>query len=96
MHEMVHGHCASCKHASANDTTIFLSTLGTCSGQTCIGTLELVQNRTYPEAKPLVVAQSFDNLPSPVLGGTPNVQFRDARSTRSIPPFDPLISNLRI
>jgi hypothetical protein len=96
MHEMAHGHCASCKHASANDTSTSLSTLGTCSGQTCNSVLELVQNRPDPEVKPLVVAISFDIYTHPILKGKRHVHFQDARSTKSIPPFDPLISSLRI
>jgi hypothetical protein len=96
MHEMAHGHCASCKHASANGTSTSLSTLGTCSGQNCNGALALVQIRPDSEIKPLVVAKSFDIPTPPVIRATRPVYLRIARSTRSIPPFDPLISILRI
>jgi hypothetical protein len=96
MHEMAHGHCAPRKHASINGMSTSLSTLGTCSGQACNSALELMQNRTDPEVKPLVVAISSDILISPILERTRQVHFRDARSTRSIPPFDPLISSLRV
>ena len=96
MHEMAHGHCASCKHVFANSRNTSLSTPRTCSGQTCTRTLELVKARTDPEAKPLVAAVSLDALAPRDLGDTHRARFRVARSTRSIPPFDPLISSLRI
>jgi hypothetical protein len=96
MHGMAHAHCASCKHASANSTNASLSTPKTCSGQTCNSILELVQVRTDPEVRPLVVAVSFDILAPSVLEDTHPARFRNGRSTRSIPPFDPLISGLRI
>ncbi len=96
MHEMSHGHCASCKHASANGTNASLATMETCSGQTCNNVLGLEQSRSNTEIRPSVKAVSFDILPPPVVEDTDPVRFRDARSTRSIPPFDPLISSLRI
>jgi hypothetical protein len=96
MQEMSHGHCASCKHASANSTNASLSTPGTCSGQTCKNVLGLAQSRPNSEIRPSVTAVSIDILPPPVLEDRHPVRLRDARSTRSIPPFDPLISSLRI
>lgn len=96
MHQMANGHCASCKHASANSKNASLSTLGTCSGQTCNSVLELVQSRPDHQIRPSVATVSFDILSPPVLEDTHPVRFRHARSTRFIPPFDPLLSNLRI
>jgi hypothetical protein len=95
MHEMAHGHCASCKHASAG-TNSCLSTVGTCFGQTCNRVLGLVQNRPEPGTRRLVESVSSDILAPRALEGTHPVRFRDARISRSIPPFDPLISSLRI
>jgi hypothetical protein len=96
MHEMSHGHCASCKHASANGTNASLATFGTCSGQSCNNVLGLAQSRPNSEMRPLVTAVSSNILPPSVLEDTHPVRFGDARSTRFIPPFDPLISGLRI
>ena len=96
MHEMAHGHCASCKHAFANSRGASLSTPKTCSGKTCPRVLELVKVRTDPEVKPLVAAVSLDILATPALKDAYRALFRDTRSTRSIPPFDPVISSLRI
>jgi len=95
MHAMAHGHCASCKHAFANGTNASFSTMGTCSDQTCSSVLDLAQSRP-DNIRPVVSARSFDILRAPVLEDTHSVRSRDARSTRSISPFDPLISSLRI
>jgi hypothetical protein len=96
MHEMADGHCASCKHPYANGTSASLSTPGTCSGQTCNSVLGLFQSRCDDEIKPLFKAVSCDIGTSPILNGTRQVRCRDARSTKSTPSFDPLISSLRI
>jgi hypothetical protein len=96
MHGMSHGHCASCKHASANGVSTSLSTLGICCGQTCNSVLGLVQNLADHEIKPLVGTASIDILAPPLLEGTHPVRLRDTRSIRYILLFDPLISSLRI
>jgi hypothetical protein len=97
MHEMAEGHCGSCKHRSASGTSASLSTPGTCSGQTCnSNVLGLFQIRCDDEIKPFFKAASCDVDASPILNGTHQARCRDARSTKSIPSFDPLISSLRI
>ncbi len=94
MHGMAH--CASCKHASANGAGGALSGLDACSGQICNSVLVLVQNPPDHGIKPSVPPASIDIPAPPVLEGTRALRFRDARSTKSILPFDPLISSLRI
>jgi len=96
MHDMTHGHCASCKHASANSTDASLSTPRTCSGQTCNNVLGLLQNRSDLGVKPLISPVSIEILAPPIHEGARASRFRDARNIKSILPFDPLISSLRI
>jgi hypothetical protein len=96
MHGMAHAHCASCKHASAIGASGALSTLDACSGQICNSVLGLVQNPPDHGIKPSVSPVSIDILAPPVLEGTRTFHFRDARSTKFILPFDPLITSLRI
>jgi hypothetical protein len=93
---MAHGHCASCKHLSADLTTNILSTAEPCSGHICNGLLGFVPNRPNQEIRALVEAGSIDILAPPALEVMQRARFDDARSTRCIPPFDPLISSLRI
>jgi hypothetical protein len=96
MHAMAQAHCASCKHASANGASGALSARDACSGQICNSALGLVQNPPDHGIKPSVSPVSIDILAPPVLEGTRALHFRDARSSKSILPFDPLISSLRI
>jgi hypothetical protein len=96
MHVMAHGHCTSCKHASANGAGGTLSAPDSCSGQFCNSVLGLVQNPPDYGIKPSVSPVSINILAPPVLEGTHTWRLRDARSAKSILPFDPLISSLRI
>jgi hypothetical protein len=96
MHEMARDHCASCKHASASDTSASLSALGTCPGQACNSVLGLALSRPDHEVGLLIPSVSFDVLVPPVLVGMGRMHYRDARSTRSIRPFGPLTPSLRI
>jgi hypothetical protein len=96
MREMAHGHCALCKHSSADSTINTLSTFETCSGQICNGVLGLAVYRSNYEIRPLAEAGSLDVLVPRILDVMPRARFDGARSTRYIPPFDPLISSLRI
>jgi hypothetical protein len=93
---MAHCHDASCRHASANFTRATLLASETCSGQICRNPLWLPQNRPDHESMLSITSVPF-NVPVPeVLEGEHPVRFRTGRSTESIPPFDPLISSLRI
>jgi hypothetical protein len=96
MHAMAHGHCPSCKHASAKGTNASLSTLGTCLGQTCNSVLGLAQSRPNYEIRLVASAISCETLCVPDLEDTRPLSIGDVRSTRSLTPFDPLISSLRI
>jgi hypothetical protein len=96
MHKMANGHCPLCKHTSDNSTSNTLSAPETCSGQVCNSVLGLVQNRSDRGLEPLVSPVLIDILAPPIEDGARAAQFRDARSTKSILPFDPLISTLRI
>ena len=96
MHGIAHAHCASCKHAYANGAGGALSARGACSGQICNSVLGLVENPPDHGTKPSVSPVSVDILAPPVPEDTRMFHFRDARSTKSILPFDPLISSLRI
>jgi hypothetical protein len=96
MHGISHGHCASCKHTSANGASTSLSALDTCFGQICNGVLGLVQKRPDRGIEPLVATVSFDIFALPLREGTRRFRFSNKRSTRYILPFDPLISSLRI
>ena len=98
MHGMAQGHCALCKHASANGNGISIapSTPITCSGQACNSVLGLVQNRSDLGFESLVSPVSINILAPPIQDRARVSQFRDVRSTKSILPFDPLISTLRI
>ena len=96
MHSMANGHCPMCKHASANGISIASSAPITCSGQVCNSVLELVQNRSALGLEPLVSLVSIDILGPPIEDAAPAARYRDVRSTKSILPFDPLISTLRI
>lgn len=96
MHGMAQGRCESCKYVSVNGPRGTISALETCSGQICNSVLGLVQNRPNYGFKPLVALVSVEALAPPVLEGMRPLRFKDSRSTKSIPPFDPLISSLRI
>lgn len=97
MHEMSHGHCAMCEHASANHSSNTLSAPETCSSQICSSVLDLPQTRIDHEIKPLGSPVSVDILAASIHERALAVHLRDPRSTKSIPPpFDPLISSLRI
>jgi hypothetical protein len=96
MHDMTHGRCASCKHASANSRNASLLTPRTCSGQTCNSVLGLLQNRSDLGVKPLISRVSIEIFAPPIYEGARASRFRDARNIKSILPFDPLISSLRI
>jgi hypothetical protein len=93
---MAQGHCPMCKHASANGISIASSAPITCSGQACNSVLGLVQNRSDLGFESLVSPVSINILAPPIQGGARAAQFRSAQSTKSILPFDPLISTLRI
>jgi hypothetical protein len=96
MHGMAQGHyCASCKHSSVNDASGNLSAVD-CSGQICNSVLGLVQKNPDHGFKPLVAQVSIDAIAPPVLGGMRPLDFKNSRCARSIPPFDPLISSLRV
>jgi hypothetical protein len=97
MHGMAHCHNPSCEHASVNAASITVSTPETCSGQICQNVLELPQSGPDHEIKPLAVAVSLDIASRPALDHQLPVRFRASRSsTQSKPPFDPLISSLRV
>ena len=93
---MAQGHCALCKDASDNGTSNTLSAPETCSGQVRNSVLGLVQNRPDHGLKVVVAPVSIDILAPQIRDEARAAQFRDARSTKSIPPFDPLIATLRI
>lgn len=96
MHSIASARCAMCKHASDKRTSNTLSAPETCSGQVCNSVLGLVQNHSDLGLVPLVSPVSVYILVPPIQDGARVAQFRDARSTKSILPFDPLISTLRI
>ena len=96
MHGMAQGQCAMCNHASASGTNSAASAPETCSDQICNSVLGLLQNRHDFGIEPSVAAIPLDVVIPPVLEGDSSVRFRTARSTQSIPRFDPLISSLRI
>lgn len=96
MHGMAQGHCPMCKHASANGISIASSAPITCSGQACNSVLGLVQNRSDLRFESLVSPVSINILAPPIQDRARVSQFRDVRSTKSILPFAPLISTLRI
>jgi len=96
MSGMAQGHCPMCKHASANGISIASSAPITCSGQACNSVLGLVQNRSDLGFESLVSPVSINILAPPIQDRARVSQFRDVRSTKSILPFDPLISTLRI
>lgn len=96
MHGMAHAHCAWCKHASDKRASNTLSAHETCSGQACNSVLGLVQNRSDLGFESLVSPVSINILAPPIQDGARAAQFRDVRSTKSILPFDPLMSTLRI
>jgi hypothetical protein len=93
---MAQGHCTLCKHAPDNRTGNTLSAPETCSGQVCNSVLGLVQNRSALGLEPLVSLVSINILAPPIEDAAPAARYRDVRSTKSILPFDPLISTLRI
>jgi hypothetical protein len=93
---MAQGHCPMCKHASANGISIASSVPITCSGQACNSVLGLVQNRSDLGFESLVSPVSINILAPPIQDRARVSQFREVRSTKSILPFDPLISTLRI
>ena len=94
MHGMAQGHCALCKYASDKRTSN--SAPETCSGQICNSVLGLVQNRLDHGINIVVAPVTFEILVPLFQDRARAAQFRDARSTKSILPFDPLISTLRI
>ena len=96
MPDMAHGHCAMCKHASADGTSSVLSAPKACSGQICNSVLGLLQNRHDSGIATLVAAVSLPFATPAFLEGNIPMRFRAARSPGSIPPFDLLISSLRI
>jgi hypothetical protein len=96
MSGMSQGHCALCKHASDKRTSNALSAPETCSGQICNSTLVLVQDRPVHELKIVVALVPIDILVPLFQDGARAAQCRDARRAKSILPFDPLISTLRI
>lgn len=96
MDGMAQGHCPVCKHAQDRRTSNALSVPEICSGQICNSVLRLAQNRPDHGLKVVVTSVSIDLLVSPLQDGARAARFRSARSTKSILPFDPLISTLRI
>jgi hypothetical protein len=96
MHGMAQIHCALCKHTSDKRASNALSAPETCSGQACNSVLGLVQNRSDLGFESLVSPGSINILAPPIEERARAAQFRDVRSTKSILPFDPLISTLRI
>ena len=96
MHGMAHGRCALCDHASTHGVRTAFSAPDTPCGQICQSALWLLQNGADHQIKPLVAPASFDALAAAVLEAEYLVPFGTTRSTNSIPPFDPLISSLRI
>jgi len=96
MHGMAQSHCALCKHSSDKRASNTLSVHENCSGLACNSVLGLVQNRSDLGFESLVSPVSINVLAPPIRDGARAAQFRDVRSTKSILPFDPLISTLRI
>jgi hypothetical protein len=96
MDSMANGHCPLCKHTSDNRKSNTLSAPETCSGQVCNSVLGRVQNRSALRLEPLISLSSIDILALPIEDGARAARFRDVRRTKSILPFDPLISTLRI
>jgi hypothetical protein len=93
---MAPGQCALCKHALANGASSIVSVPENCSGQICENVLGLQQDRADQELRPFAAAVSLDVHSQLGLERTIPVRFRATRSTHPIPPFDALISTLRI
>jgi hypothetical protein len=85
-----------CKHASDKRTSNTLSASETCSGQICNSVLGLVRNRLDHGIRIVVAPVTIEILVPLFQDRARASQFRDVRSTKSILPFDPLISTLRI
>lgn len=96
MHGMAHCHNPSCQHASVNAASTAVSAPETCSGQICQNVLAFPQNRLHQEIKTLAAVVAPDIPALLTLERRPLARFRASRSAQSIPPFDPLISSLRI
>jgi hypothetical protein len=96
MHGMADYRNASCHHVSANGTFTILSASETCSGQICMSDLGQLQNRPDHESKPSITRVSLNTVVPPLFEASSLIRFRTERSTEYIPPFDSLISCLRI
>ena len=96
MHGMVQGHCAACNHASVNGANGILAAPEACFGEICNGVFGLVQNRPDAGVKPLSAGASGDLPVAAVMDGARPASIHATRPTGPIPPFDPLISSIRI
>jgi hypothetical protein len=93
----------NCRDMSSHQSTkagVMLMAPHNCSSKICQSDLQLFQNPTGHDVEGLVQpvrTVSFSGFPALVLLQNAGFQrLRVDRSTQSIPPFDPLISGLRI
>ncbi len=86
-------------HAGSGGVSAALLAARGCSGEICQSDLSLLQNRTSQEIgtpQLSIVTPAVVSIPATLFQNASRLRFHANRSTQLIPPFDPLISSLRI
>jgi hypothetical protein len=86
-------------HAATDGTSAALLAAPGCSREICQSDLSLLQNHTNQEIGALQLSDIMTvlvSIPATLFQNTSHLRFHANRSTQLIPPFNPLISHLRI
>ncbi|MBS1821291.1 MAG: hypothetical protein JST61_04865 [Acidobacteria bacterium] len=89
--------CQMASQSGSNDQEMaaYISSQS-CAGHLCTNDWTFLQNQVDHELNVAALPMAFAGHPIVPIPIASRLQFDANRSTRSIPPFDPLISNLRV